>query len=223
MDEVFLDLETKRWFDEVGKRDPTRLGVSFVGLYLRKAPRKIPTESGSRDGPVSRPKVGIYGTQKEEGEFLGFFEKELSGLWPILEEADLIIGYNIKKFDYPVLSSYYPGKLNRFPTLDLLEVIREILGFRLKLNDLALATLEEGKTRPGSEGVWLFKEGRLKDLREYCLNDVKITRDLYDYGRKFGQVFFFDEKGEKKDIKIDWKKWLPKSKVSAEVQMSLGV
>ena len=29
MDEVFLDLETKRWFDEVGKRDPAKLGISL--------------------------------------------------------------------------------------------------------------------------------------------------------------------------------------------------
>jgi hypothetical protein len=198
MSEVFLDLETKRWFDEVGKRDPTKLGVSFVGIYARK-------------------------TRKSKGKFLGFFEKELSGLWPILEEANLIIGYNIKKFDYSVLSSYYPGKLDKLPTLDLFEVVRETLGFRLKLNDLALATLGKGKTRPGSESVWLFKEGKLEELREYCLNDVKITRDLYDYGRKFGQIFFFDEREEKKGIKIEWKRWLARRKVEAEVQMSLGV
>lgn len=203
MNEVFLDLETKKWFDEVGKRDPTKLGVSFVGIFRR---RTLEGEEGGR-----------------EEKFLGFFENELSNLWPILEEADLIVGYNIKKFDYLVLSPYYPGGLDKLPTLDLLEVVKDALGFRLKLNDLALATLGEGKNRPGSEGVWLFKEGILDELRKYCLNDVKITRDLYDYGREFGKLFFFDEKREKKDFEINWEKWLPKEKENAEIQMSLGV
>jgi len=193
MNEVFLDLETKKWFDEVGKRDPTKLGVSFVGTYIR-----------------------------ETDEFLGFFEKDFGKLWPILEEADLLVGYNIKKFDYPVLAPYYPGDLNRFPTLDLFELIKEEADIRLKLNDLAQATLGLKKNGRGEEAVWFYKEGKLDKLAEYCLWDVRLTRNLYDYIKDFGKIVYFDLKGGKKEVEIDLGKWLPKKQKSPN-QMRLGV
>lgn len=229
MNEVFLDLETKKWFDEVGKRDPAKLGVSFVGIYTRKTPRKVPILSGPRGSPVSRPKVGIYGTRngsrktrKEGGEFLGFFEKDFVKLWPILEDADLIIGYNIKKFDYPVLAPYYSGDLTRFPTLDLFEVVKEEVGVRLKLNDLAQATLGMVKNGRGEEAVWFYKKGKLDQLAKYCLQDVRLTRDLYDYMKEFGKIAFFDVRGEKKEVEIDLEKWLPKKEKSPS-QMRLEI
>lgn len=139
MNEVFLDLETKKWFDEVGKRDPAKLGVSFVGICARHVKSAI-------GGPRA----------EDEEEFLGFFEKEFEKLWPILEEADLIVGYNIKRFDYPVLAPYYSGDLTRFPTLDIFEIIKEETGLRLKLNDFARATLGMEKNGKGEEAIWLY-------------------------------------------------------------------
>lgn len=197
MNEVFLDLETKKWFDEVGKRDPAQLGVSFVGVYRR-------------------PNL------REGGKFLEFFEDDLSQLWPILKEADLVVGYNIKKFDYPVLAPYCPGNLEKFPTLDLFEIATEEAGVRLKLNDLAQATLGMEKNGRGEEAVWFYKEGKLDKLAEYCLHDVRLTRDLYDYLKKFGKLAFFDLRGEKQEVEIDLEKWLPKRETSSD-QMTLGV
>ena len=197
MNEVFLDLETKKWFDEVGKRDPGKLGASFVGLCIRKG-------------------------EKEEGKFLGFFEEELERLWPILEEADLIVGYNIKKFDFPVLAPYYPGRLDVLPVLDLFEVVKNEVGLKLKLNDLAKATLGMEKNGKGEEAVWFYKEGKLEKLAKYCLWDVRLTRDLFDYLREFGRIAYFDLKGEKREVEIDLEKWLPK-KEKPPNQMRLGV
>ena len=201
MCEVFLDLETKKWFDEIGKRDPAKLGVSFVGIYVRR---------------------GKSGEGMAEGEFLGFFEKDLAKLWPIVEEADLVVGYNIKKFDYPVLAPYYPGNLSRFPTLDLFEVVKEETGVRLKLDGLAQATLGMEKNGRGEEAVWFYKEGKLEQLAKYCLWDVRLTRDLFDYLKEFGKIAYFDVKGEKKEVEIALDKWLPKREKSPN-QMRLGV
>lgn len=195
MSEVFLDLETKKWFDEIGKRDPAQLGVSFLGVYLRS-------------------------DSEEKGEFLEFFEEDLSRLWPVLEESDLVVGYNIKKFDYPVLAPYYSGNLSKFPTLDLFEIVTEEAGRRLKLNDLARATLGMEKNGRGEEAVWFYKEGKLDKLAKYCLQDVRLTRDLYDYLKKFGKVAYFDLRGEKQEVEIDLEKWLPEKEASPD-QMSL--
>lgn len=196
MSEVFIDLETKKWFDEVGKRDPAQLGVSFLGVYLRSGQKK--------------------------GDFLEFFEDDLPRLWPLLEEAELVVGYNVKKFDYPVLAPYYPGNLGRFPTLDLFEIVTQEAGVRLKLNDLAQATLGMEKNGRGEEAVWFYKEGKLDRLAEYCLHDVRLTRDLYDHLKRFGKVAFFDIRGEKQEVEIDLEKWLPKKEIYSD-QMTLGV
>lgn len=195
MMEVFLDLETKKWFDEIGKRDPAQLGVSFLGIYLRSDP-------------------------EEKGEFLEFFEEDLSRLWPVLEESDLVVGYNIKKFDYPVLAPYYSGDLSKLPTLDLFEIVTEEAGLRLKLNDLTRATLGMEKNGRGEEAVWFYKEGKLDKLAEYCLQDVRLTRDLYDYLKKFGKIAYLDLRGERQEVEIDLEKWLSEKEASPD-QMSL--
>lgn len=196
MNTVTLDVETKRWFKGGEKRDHRKLGVSFVGVY-------------------------------EEGEdrLHGFFEGEISKLWPIVEKADLIIGYNILKFDYPVLAPYYSGDLYKLPTLDLMVAAQEAVGFRLKLNDLAKATLGERKNRPGSEAVWLYEQGKLNELAQYCLNDVKLTYSLYATVRHGQPLKFFNEKGEEKEFRLDLERFVAERPEAnqADIQMSLEV
>lgn len=173
MNYVVLDVETKKLFDEVPGRNHSLLGVSFVGIY-----------DSSKDG------------------YEGFYEEEIGNLWPTLEQTDLVIGYNIKGFDWPVLNAYYSGDLSKLPTLDLLELIHNSLGFRLKLNDVAQATLGVGKTGTGLDAYRYFKEGKLDLLRDYCLNDVKVTKEVYEYALAHGHVKYPDLGGVTKEVKL---------------------
>lgn len=173
MNYVVLDVETKKLFDEVPGRNHSLLGVSFVGIY-----------DSSKDG------------------YEGFYEEEIGNLWPTLEQTDLVIGYNIKGFDWPVLNAYYSGNLSKLPTLDLLELIHNSLGFRLKLNDVAQATLGVGKTGTGLDAYRYFKEGKLDLLRDYCLNDVKVTKEVYEYALTHGHVKYPDLGGVTKEVKL---------------------
>lgn len=136
-----------------------------------------------------------------------FMEHEVSQMFPILESASYIIGYNVNGFDIPVLQAYYPGDATHFETFDLLEDIREKLGRRLALNDVLSATLGLQKTSHGLMAIDMYREGRLDELKDYCLHDVLYTRDLFDYGVKTGEIFYQDERG-KKAIKVAWKKYL---------------
>jgi len=189
--EVFLDVETQKIFDDVSRRDPKLLGVSFVGIYERETDR-----------------------------LHGYFENELSSLWPVLENATKIIGFNIKRFDMPVLSAYYPGDLLRFPLFDMWEVIKNQLGFSLGLDNLARATLKEGKTGTGLDAIRLFIEGKLDQLSSYCLNDVELTRKLYDYGKSSGKLKFITWKNEVEEFPVHWDIG---TENKGDVQMSLGV
>src|SRR5688572_140241 len=159
------------------------------------------------------PKITLIGTYfYETDEYVSYLEHELPNLWPRLERADRIIGYNTKGFDYPVMNSYYAGDFMKFPSLDLLEEITSSLGFRLKLDSVAAATLGYGKTGHGLQALEYFRKGELDKLRDYCLQDVKVTKEVYEHGLKHGHVFYTDRAGQKKPVKLNLR--MPDSKAN---------
>jgi len=196
MNEVILDLETQRAFVESGKYDPKKLGVSYVGICQRTMDSE---ERGS-------------------GELSGFFKNQLGGLWPILEQADRIIGFNIMGFDLPVLSEYYLGDTASFPTLDILEEVKKIVGHRVSLDAIAKETLGIEKSGTGLDALLYYEQSRFEELASYCLSDVRITRDVYDFGRKHQQLKFKDKWNRVVTVPVDFS-----FRGEAKIQMSLGV
>jgi len=93
----------------------------------------------------------------------------------------------------------------------------------MKLQDLASATLGKGKTGTGLDAYHFYKQGQLDKLTEYCLNDVRLTRDLYLHAREHGILKYPDLGGQVKEFKVDLNLWLPKKEKSVKRQMSLGV
>ena len=160
MDKLVLDIETKDTFADVGGHHNIKnLNVSMVGVY-----------SYSNDA------------------FLAFNEHELAGLKPLLQNAGLIVGFSINRFDLPVLEKYFDFNLMRLSRLDLLDEIELALGHRISLDVLARANLGLGKTHHSLEAIDLYREGNMEELKNYCLNDVKITRDLYELAKKQGYL-----------------------------------
>lgn len=143
------------------------------------------------------------------GDHLGktFFEKDLNNLFPILESASYIIGYNTKNFDLPVLQAYYPGDINHFSQFDILDDIREKIGRRLALNDVISTTLGKKKSGHGLMAIDYYKEGKFAELEQYCLDDVMCTKELFDYGVRTNEIYYLSENG-KQTIKVEWKKFL---------------
>ena len=121
-----------------------------------------------------------------------------------MERASRTIGYNIDGFDWPVLNNYYPGDIAKLPTLDLMDVIYKRLGYRPKLDDVAQATLGIGKSGNGLQAVEYFRTGDIEKLKQYCLQDVKVTKDVYDFGIKEGKVFVADKVGKKNEVLVDF-------------------
>jgi DEAD/DEAH box helicase domain-containing protein len=136
-----------------------------------------------------------------------FIEKEINNLFPILENCSYIIGFNINSFDLPVLQAYYPGNIKHFKTLDILDEIKKNLGRRLSLNDAILATLGKKKTGHGLQAIDFYKEGKWEELKRYCLDDVMLTKELFEYGVSNKKIYFLNENG-KIGIDVDWKKYL---------------
>ncbi len=105
-------------------------------------------------------------------------------------EASRIVGFSMNRYDVPVLNSYFQKLGAAAPNLwekervDLLEEIEMAAKQRVSLSRLAEANLGVKKESHGSMAITLYREGRMDELKEYCLNDVKLTRELYELYQK---------------------------------------
>lgn len=187
---VVLDLETKQTFREANSSKPEDLGVSVVGTY-------------------------DYATDA----YRAFREEEFDELFPLLEKASVIIGFNSNAFDLPALDPYYVGDILALPKLDLLDAIHEALGRRIALDEFAKETLKAKKSGHGLMAIDYFKEGKWDELIKYCLDDVKITKELYEYGKTNGEIYYLASYG-RRAVKVHWKET---PKATEDVNLTLGI
>jgi DEAD/DEAH box helicase domain-containing protein len=141
-----------------------------------------------------------------ENDFFSFTEDQIEDLLSHLEKADLVVGFNIKRFDYEVLRAYTSKDLGKLPTFDILEDVHQRLGFRLGLDHLARETLNQGKSADGIQAVEWFRAGEMEKLTDYCRQDVATTRDLFQYGLTNGHLIYRTKKDESRvRLLVDWK------------------
>ncbi|MDB5190165.1 MAG: box helicase protein box helicase protein [Parcubacteria group bacterium] len=174
---VTFDIETANAFPSLARNDLSRMEVSIVGIH-----------------------------DSETDEYTSYTKEEFPQLWPILERADMLIGFNSDTFDIPILNRYYPGDLSSIRSLDLLVEVQKVLGRRVRLQSLAEATLKKGKGGNGLQAVEWWQQGLIDKVRKYCLEDVKITRELYDYALKHGALKYKDLNSAR-EFKIDTSSW----------------
>lgn len=174
--EIVLDIETQNTFQEVGAYDHSKLNISVIGVYFY-----------------------------ETDEYRCYEEHEFRDLWPRLETCDRIIGYNTKGFDIPIMNHYYAGDLLKVNQLDILEEIHHSLGFRIKLDDVAGASVGHHKTGHGLQAVDWWRKGEKEKVKTYCLDDVRVTKEVYEYGLKYNAVAYVDRLGVRKGIPIDFR------------------
>lgn len=154
--------------------------------------------------------VGAY--DSKTGEYSSYLRDELHKLWPLVEQADMLVGYNSEHFDIPILNKYYAGDLTKIKSLDLLKEVKQVLGRRLKLDNLAEATLGKKKSGSGMDAVTWWKQGLVEKVRAYCLDDVKITEELYQHALRHSTLKYRDFDGMR-EIKLNTGQWevLPES------------
>jgi len=175
-DIVFFDLETQKTAEEVGGWEKSHLmRVSVAVVYsLRNNKFQLLTESNIRE---------------------------------LIEELlarELVVGFNIKRFDYKVLTYYTDFDQEKIPTLDIHEVVMKFLGFPLSLERLSQATLGYGKIGNGLDAVRWFREGRTDKLGEYCRHDVKLVKELYEFGKENDYLLFEDKNKGILRIPVSW-------------------
>src|SRR3989344_796908 len=155
-DKIVFDVETKNSFEDVGGRDNLeKLEVSVVCVY-----------SYNHD------------------TYASYREGEWDKLAPVFQNAGLVIGFAISRFDLPVMKKYMPFNVMALPRLDILDEIELAYGSRISLDMLAKTNLGTQKTSHGLEAIEFYKRGEWGKLIEYCTHDVRITKQLYDLIQK---------------------------------------
>jgi len=171
-----FDVETKKSAAEVGGwHRAERMGISVAVLY----------DSAS-------------------DSFRSYLEGDIPDLIKDLQSLELVVGFNNKRFDNRVLSAYTVFNLNSLPTLDIMEVITNRLGYRLSLDRLAEHTLGIKKSANGLMALQWYKEGRFDEIISYCQRDVRITRDIFLFGLKNRYLLFQNKAGSVVRLPVDF-------------------
>jgi DEAD/DEAH box helicase domain-containing protein len=173
---LVLDLETQYVADEVGGWDNIRDMRLAVGVTYE------PTQD----------------------EYRTYLEDDAVQLVEDLRNTDLVVGYNIIRFDYEVLRAYTDDPLDDLPTVDLMVDLHRVLGWRPKLDGVAAATLGEQKSADGLAAVRWFRDGQTDKVIAYCKRDVEVTWRIYDFGRKNGYVQIFDRNYRARKVEVRW-------------------
>lgn len=172
---IVFDLETQKSIAEVGGRENIReLLLSLAVVY-----------------------------RYTDDSQITFLEKDAALLLQEIRKADHVVGFNLLEFDYKVLRKY--GSVGRVShkTVDMMRRCEQHLGFRPKLDDLTTATLGAKKGADGLLAIRLYREGRIKELEQYCKRDVELTRRLFEFGLNNGFVFI-EQNGKKTKIPARW-------------------
>ena len=156
------------------------------------------------------------------GELSSYSREELPRLWPTIERADALVGFNSDSFDIPLLNRYYPGDLTRIRSIDLLVEVQKALGRRIRLQSIAEATLNAGKSGDGLKAQDWWREGKHDLVRTYCMEDVRLTRALFDYALEHGSLKYKDLRTAR-EIKLDTSAWLAPAESAPILTHALGL
>jgi DEAD/DEAH box helicase domain-containing protein len=171
-----FDLETQRSCQDVGGwHKADKMGISCAVLFDSK-----------------------------QNQYLEFLEHQVKDFVEHLKTLSLVVGFNIKCFDYLVLKGYTDFDFSRLNSLDILEHVLQRLNYRLSLDHLAGATLGVKKSASGLMALKWWKEGRIREIVDYCIKDVELTQNLFLYGKKNQYLLFKNKAGKKVRVPVCW-------------------
>ncbi len=176
--QIIFDLETQRLAQDVGGwKNISRMGFA-AGVTL----------------------------EHETGIVHRYTEPDVPKLLLELQAAERVVGFNLLRFDYEVLSPYGLNLNQQLAakTIDLMLDVERQLGFRLPLANLAEATLGVGKSADGLKSVEWFKAGQIDRVLDYCEQDVRVTHRLWEHGREHGHVLFSDRNRATRQVIVSW-------------------
>lgn len=184
--EIIFDIETKKIFDDIEGSNPADLGISIVSVYKRQLDNEL---------------------KEKEGKMESFFEEDFSKMWPLFANVDRIIGFNSLHFDVPAMAPLAPYDFKKLKHFDIMDHIKNALGFRLSLNAVASESLGHSKIDNGLNAVYYWQEHSIESLaklKKYCEMDVIVTKEVYDFGLKNKKLKYKDKWNTPRELEVDF-------------------
>lgn len=191
---MVLDIETKKSVDDVG-------------------------------GWINKHKMGIAvlcAIDLESGEEFIFSDgykgaRPLSGLFEFLN-GNILIGHNIMSFDYRLIQEEVAKETNTILGVGLIDTSSK----RISLASFSEALFNTKKQMNGADAPIEWQSGNKEKVVNYCMDDVRKTVDLFNYGVKNGHVFYVDKDGDRMRLDVNWKKKLDDIQIRAQHPKCLG-
>ncbi|MFQ5418366.1 MAG: Zn-binding domain-containing protein [Myxococcota bacterium] len=179
---------------------PTAPRVLFFDLETQRSAEEV---GGWHNAHLMRVALAVV-YDSRAGAFETFSEARVPELLERLARADLIVGFNVKRFDYRVLRGYSDRDFEALPTFDMLDAIHRRLGYRLALGHLGRETLGIDKSADGLQSLQWWREGRVDEIEKYCRQDVALLRDLMTHAEDHGHLCFRTRGGERVRLPAPW-------------------
>ena len=158
---VVFDLETLRTPEEVGGWKAQEMGLSVAVLY-----------------------------SYHDHRYLVYDKHNVKDMVSLLNSSGMVVGFNHTRFDYEVLRGlgYEIMPLRDYDILveswksdglDPDTYDKHHAGYGLDI--MAFSTVGSRKTGNGADAPRLWAEGRIAEVVTYCMNDVRLTKELFEH------------------------------------------
>ena len=187
--------ETESLVLKSGKRSQGRKAImKRLAVFDLETQRSAQEVGGWHRADLMKVSCAVLYDSKEQ-VYREYLEKDMPQFIEHLQQYDCVVGFNIKRFDYKVLSGYSDFDFGKLPTLDLLAEIHKQLGYRLSLDHLAKVTLGSKKSADGLQALRWWKQGKIREIIDYCRQDVRITWEISCFGNENGYLLFQNKAG----------------------------
>ncbi|KAF5436849.1 DEAD/DEAH box helicase domain-containing protein [Candidatus Methanophagaceae archaeon] len=174
---VFFDLETQWLFQDINSQQKPLSGYG---------------KARNRDSMAKELKLAVAGLMDHEGHVKFFTEDDIEALFNALESVDVIVGHNLLRFDYIVLSPYYSGvdvvKKFQGKTFDIMKELEKVTGIWTSLGDLGQLNLGFTKSEDTLKIPAMWRGGEHDRVKEYLRTDLELTKGIYEYGKTKGKL-----------------------------------
>jgi DEAD/DEAH box helicase domain-containing protein len=171
-----LDIQTRKNYEDVGgKKGISQMGVSFAALL-----------------------------NHDSDEIIVYTAQDINKLIDNILAARLVVGLNLKKFVYPVLAGYRSADFENINFLDLLEYLRKKIIRRPCIEELLSGTLDSDRSIDSMKIARLFKNGKIEEVKQITIQNVKDLNSIYSFGKQHGHVFINDDTGQRWKISVSW-------------------
>ncbi|MBX7150511.1 ribonuclease H-like domain-containing protein [bacterium] len=160
---VYYDVETQKRADEVG-------GWEHADKML----------------------ISIAITYSKDDDFKVWHEKDIPEMIRYMNKHDMVVSFNGDNFDSKVLSHYGDVSVMQKKSFDVAQYLSERLKHRIRLEAVATATLNSGKSADGLLALQWWKEGKIDLIIDYCKQDVKVLKEIVEYGQAHQHVKYND-------------------------------